>query len=690
MKLDLQEFGLPAPLAPIAPDSDCYRPPKWPPPSDWVVSTYADGEPLSLWRDPFWEYTPWAGMTFKLWFDPEPTDRRREPLTPTNSNLLRLATTWMIWGPRGPRAWVTLRNRFLNLRRIFVLCSREQISAADLMRYPAICSQLSEVWPSSSARAPVVNILDQLLLGRERLGFCLLDETAIGRLFGSVRGRNKAVREIEQTAYIPPRIWKYQLLRLRECLDGFLEERTRVEDCFNFCVDAYAHNFGSLTAAMQAKTSSDCYLPFTNQGRPTAGVLSGRRFYGPFALTAQRFGIADLLDTWVRPKNSPIDIASLSAYLSLVQWAGLAYIANYTLQRRNEVDALRADCLSWESDPTFGRIPVISGPTTKTDPDSDARWPTSPSVQVAIDAMTAIAKLRIRCAAADPDVQCSEVDLKNPYLYHRAFEPWIGSPASGKQYDCRARTSSFREMLARFPLLFDNEQIRITADDLRQARMFTPDLDKSGRFQVGEVWPFAYHQLRRTGAVNMFGSGLLSDSSIQVILKHLNVLQSHYYGRNYSNLRFSEELTKLTVAARYEVMGRQIQELVRERYVSPLGLERKQEMVVNLVGAKDFKSLVAAGKAGRISFRETRLGGCTKVSPCEYGGIESVARCAGGDGDKPCRDAIFDCEKRASIERQIRRLVVQLEGASQGGRRWEALQAEIQGLRNYLDATNNA
>jgi hypothetical protein len=247
----------------------------------------------------------------------------------------------------------------------------------------------------------------------------------------------------------------------------------------------------------------------------------------------------------------------------------------------------------------------------------------------------------------------------------------------------------YQSVLARFPRLFDPEHLKITEDDLTTARKFTPNLDKGGRFRVGEPWPLAYHQLRRTGAINMFASGLLSDTSIQVIMKHLTLGQTRYYGTNYSRLRFNEEFETATVEARYEVLGRQIEALVQDRYVSPLGEQRKQEIVVNLIGAKDFKTLVKAGRKGEVSFRETRLGGCAKKGHCDYGGIESVARCAGGDGDKPCRDALYDIAKQPSIERQLEGVERRLAETQPGSPRSRALEAEANGLRNYLDVIRN-
>jgi hypothetical protein len=97
----------------------------------------------------------------------------------------------------------------------------------------------------------------------------------------------------------------------------------------------------------------------------------------------------------------------------------------------------------------------------------------------------------------------------------------------------------------------------------------------------------------------------------------------------------------------------------------------------------------SAGRRGEVPFRETRLGGCTKRSHCDYGGIESVARCSGGDGYEPCRDAIYDRKKESSIQRQLESVEQRLAGTQADSPRNRALQAEANGLRNYLDVIRN-
>lgn len=682
MNVEAHELTIKLKNISITPDHTYYRPPSWPPPYDWVVSEDSHGNPLSRWMDDTWDFSPWAGKSFKLDFAGGRATGSTPPLGTQNQFLLRLLTTWLIWGPKGEKAWRTLKSRFGRLRRIIALCEREAVLASDLMRYPKLVDRIPEVCGHLVEKKKLIFELDRLQLARNEIGFTLVDESGITRLAAAINLGEE--REAEQTAYIPSRIWEYQVLRLRECIDDFLMHRQQIEDCFHFCVDAYALNFESLEAALLPKGTTNNRLPFTVQRHQKPGARTGRQFHGHFRETASRFGIDRLLCKWIAPNIRTISIKSLSGYLTLIQYVSLTYIANFTLQRIEEVASLRSDCLIWEEDPTLGRIPIICGETTKTDKDNDARWPTSPSVSIAVEAATSVANLRMRCAAANIYVNCSSQDQQNPILFHRAFEPWCS--AVQINYTTRPHLDSYMTAIKRFPQLFDSEQITITQSDLAQARMLTPNLHKGGKFSVGNIWPFTYHQLRRTSAVNMFASELLCDSSMQLIMKHRSILQAAYYGRNHTRLRFNEEVEDLVAGAKYEVMAHQVESLVKDRYISPAGSKRKAEMVVELIGNRDFKELSKAGTRGEISFRETRLGGCTKVGHCEYGGIESVARCAGGDGRAPCRDAVFDRSKQRDIERQLDGIEHKRTRTEPDSPRQRALQAEEQGLRNYLDA----
>ena len=389
------------------------------------------------------------------------------------------------------------------------------------------------------------------------------------------------------------------------------------------------------------------------------------------------------MERWIGVPSSRLEVRNFSAYLSLVQSAGLAYVANFTLQRVNEVASLRADCLIWKVDDKLGRVPIICGETTKTDPDSDARWPTSPSVEIAVKAMEAIARLRVRCAAADQAVRPSSADISNPILVGSSFEPWSGNQS--KSYSIRRHTDSYQSICKRFDRLFDEEQLRITEEDLRIARTLTPNLSEENGFSVGQIWPLAWHQLRRTAAVNMFASNLLSDSSLQFQMKHCSRLMPLYYGRGYGKLQLNEDVERLIVEAMYETLAHKIQAAVGDRFVSPLGPQRKETILINMVGIEDAKQLASASRRGQVHFREMRIGICTHRGTCSYGGIESVSRCTGGDNHAPCADALYDREKAAEIERELVKIDQDLKAVPAGSPRHAALCAERQGMENYLN-----
>lgn len=673
----LEIFGLRQSSDWLTPSHKSYRPPSWPPPREWVVSEDRHGHALSRWGDPVWDITPWAGRSMILDFGDgdDATARKATPLSNGNADELRLIATWRMWGIKACIAANSLKANFLTIRRVVAHCNANGILASQLMRFPKVFEQLPSIIPPSEYSKTIIEF-HRLWDARDYLGFVVIDPEGLKRLAAAA-----PKREIEQTAYIPPRIWAYQVERLKACLDDFIAHKQAIEDCFNFCVDAYAYNFGSLAKAMTG--SARHRLPFWESERQGRGSQSGCRYHGRFGLTSQRFGIDGVIERWIGRSADDQDLRSLSAYMSLVQYAAVAYIGNFTLQRINEVTSLRSDCLTWEEDERVGRVPIIAGETTKTDPDSDARWPTSPSVEAAVTAAVTVCRLRMRCAAADPVAKPTKEDKRNPLLLGAAYEPWSGNTTP--PYSRRIHAESYAGVCRRFGRLFDPKVLVITEDDLRIARMLTPNLSEKNGFAVGGVWPLAWHQLRRTGAVNMFSSTLLSDSSLQFQMKHASRLMPLYYGRGYTKLQLNEEVEGIVIEAMYEAMANKLQAAIGDRFVSPRGQERKEVILVNMISGKDSKQLASASKRGVVFFREMRAGGCTHRGICEYGGIESISRCTGGDGDGPCADALYDRHKAPEIEHDLMLIEREIASTTPGTPRYKALLTERQGMENFLN-----
>lgn len=670
MKLELLGLQIDSPLA--HPGAANFRPPSWPPPPDWAPILDANGVAQCVYSDSTWPLVVWAGKPMQLTFGDGETKGTK--IDKRNADLLRQCVTWWLFGPRGCRAPGSLKDRHDTLKPLFVVCSREGIAATDLMRFSKVIDQVAKALPPSNFGS-AITILHGLLDASDELGFCLLDKDGIARL-ASLASDHSA----EQTPYIPPRIWAYQVTRLRECLTEYLAHKEQVVACFAFCCEAYATNFGSLKRAVNAKSGS-ARAPFQNK---TKCKSKGCIYHGSFKATADRFGVTPLIERWVGAftgEKGEKQLAMFSQYLDLVAKAGLAYLLNFSLMRIEEGWNLRSECLLIEHDEKFGDIHLLCGETTKTDPDADAHWPVSESVTLAIDAMGHIAAQRMRCARERDGIGLTQADEMNPYLISRQYEPW--SRGKSNSYRVRPATRRYDTIVQTYPLLFDARELKITKEDLRIARLITPTLNPN-QFKVGSQWVLGWHQLRRTGAVNMLSSGLVDEASLQFILKHTSRVMTLYYGRNHSRLNLSAETRTMFLKTMYQEFGRELRNLQQPQFVSPLGPARKTDIVV-FIKETEAVALDKAARQGKVGARRIRAGFCVKIRSCPYGGHEAIAHCLGGDDGKGCPDLLVDVTKEPDILAYEAMVDEQLAIVHPDSLRHNRLQAEKRAIGKYHD-----
>jgi hypothetical protein len=676
MSVNVEHLGLGIDSPVVTPAAANFRPPTWPPPPDFPVVLDAQSNVVSRYSDPQWDMSLWAGLPLTLNFGDGPQIKGRPSISPANANLLRQIAAWWLYGPKALRRPQTLINYFTLMRAPFILCTNAGITASNLTRFPAVADQLPNVLSPSGAETTLA-LLHAIYEERDQLGFTLLDRAGLARLEAAL-----PTHEARQTPYIPPRIWTYQVNRIRAFLDDFHAHREGIEACFHFILDAYSRHSGSPSEASSGKSSPRG--PFSEQETSNGGV---KRPVLPFWMTAERFGIRELLERWCLDPGQSIEALSVrifSTYCTMVSELGIAYLLNFSLMRIGEAWNLRADCLDTEQDDQFGLIYVLRGETTKTDPDSDARWVTSPSAKVAVDAMICVARLRMVCAKADADTSITDLEILNPYLVLRSHEPWVsGRCRTSMPLSVRPPYPSYVEVISAYPNLFDMEQLRITEADLQIARLINPDLD-GNKFAVGMIWLLAWHQVRRTGAVNMQASGVVSDETLQYQLKHVTRAMALYYGQGYSRLALNDEARILYVRTIYEVLGKEFASLVSDRFASPYGDKRKSE-ILKLVDPTDHKKLTALARSGKVSWRETLLGGCTKRDPCPYGGVDNIAHCCGGNTGAPCVNVLYDREKLPELHQLSRVISSRMADALEGSPYRASLEAQQRALEKALD-----
>lgn len=666
----------------VTPQVENYRLPEWPPPSDFPVVIDAQGRVVSRYADSIWDLTPYKNARLTINFGDGSRLNGGARINAVNARLMRQMVAWLLFSERPLQTASSVAASANRLRPLFALCSESGISASDLVRYPKVAEQL----PSrmSPANYPsTLSLLHELYVWRDQVGFTLLDREGLRR-FEAALPRH----ESRQTPYIPPRIWRYKVQRLRAFLDDFHAHQAAIEACYHYCLEAYAANYGSLAAACApvdkgfAPGRSPKKAPFSKNS-----ATHGVRYYGPFAATAERFGIAQLLERWCLPPGVRFApehrIRLLANYFTQVGYVGTAYLLSFSGMRIEEGLSLRSDCLKVEHDERLGTIYLLKGTTTKTAQDDDALWVTSPSAVLAVKAMACISRLRMVAAAANPSVPTTPEILANPPLRVRPYEPWGNTMNMDASVTQRLTVDSYSGWRRVSPNLFDPIELHITEEDLQIAKLITPTLNPED-FAAGCEWPITWHQLRRTAAVNMASSGLVSDASLQYQLKHLTRAMSLYYGQGYSQRPLNRGMKNDCIRTVYEMLGHQLVHLGTDRYRSPLGESHKANMLKS-ISEDDHKSLLTKAKNGLIAYRETLFGGCMKRGACEYGGIDNVVHCGGGMGTSPCPEAIIDRSKRSAIETLGRVIRSQLVSALPGTPLQESLAAQKRSVDNVLN-----
>lgn len=645
----------------------------WPPKDDFPVVIDKNEKTISFYGDSEWKLTPYTKTSCILNFG-DGTKPSRIKNTKPNANLYRQIIAWWMWGPHPSVAPLTIKTTHDRLSKLFQLCSENNILASELYKYPKIFEQLPLIL-SAGRLGKLIYHLHSIFENREQIGFYILDRAALETL--SLRCSD---HEERQTAYIPPRIWLYQVQKLRLFLEDYLKIKIQLEKCYERSLEMYKNHYGSMELAFE---------PTGN--RPGRGTPFNDRGCVDFECLADDMGIGPTLRKWMTGPSSSLNgygkgIRLLSSYLTMASRLGLGYILNFTIMRVGEAWSLRADCLKHESDQRFGEFWTIVGETTKTQRDDDARWITSPSVAIAIDVMSHAAKLRLVAAQLNPKAQLNEEHISNPFLTCRAYEPWSARHNDNFSLDILPRYTPYADLVEYYPFLFDKSEIQINKQDLDVARLITPTLD-SKKYYVGATWPFAWHQLRRTAAVNMQASNLVSEASLQYDMKHQTRFQSLYYGQGFSKLLFNEDARSEYVRSMYEVHALNTMSLLQKRFISPHGEKRKAAMLAP-INKKNLDMLAAAAKAQHIPFREVLLGVCMYKGSCKFGGIDNFIRCGGGDTSVPCTEVMYDRKKLIPIKQLRAEILLRKELAAPDSPYLESLVAQLKSVDNALTEIN--
>lgn len=227
----------------------------------------------------------------------------------------------------------------------------------------------------------------------------------------------------------------------------------------------------------------------------------------------------------------------------------------------------------------------------------------------------------------------------------------------------------------------------IEQDDIDELVTFDAfrNWDDDPRFSVGNLWPLTSHQFRRSVAVYASRSGMVSLPTLKTQYKHLSATMTAYYGENSSyaqSFLIDEKGNPIETASILSAFRDEKQFnaslLLHERVMQasePLKGPKGTEIQLAKDRGKLPKMLSSRAEAekaikqGRLSYKETPVGGCMLKGVCPHFGIDVVLPCTSN-----CKDAVLTKDKLKSYVENLR---FEQEIMSAKSKPYKAIEAEI-------------
>jgi len=334
-------------------------------------------------------------------------------------------------------------------------------------------------------------------------------------------------------------------------------------------------------------------------------------------------------------KQSVTNWIELLGYLSLIQTAAKYWIHLFSGMRANEARHLPADAYMTIS-AADAEITVLRGYTSKITGQNHTEtfWITTPIAEKAVVAARYVGMITALLCDFD------ESDLSQYPLFpalikkggsHQAFK---GAPVVGS-----ATTARQKRLTARWPDLVVQEA------DIRELEQFDGfrDWRNDPDVKVGQVWPLATHQCRRSLAVYAARSGMVSVGSLGLQFKHLSEIMTSYYRRGSAfalNFLQTDEAQGWLEELEYERLKSQYIDYEANVINSTSRLWGGEGNRIQAARDKGQPLIITTDRAmteqkflkGEMTYKLGPIGGCTNLEPCDKISFTSVFTC-------------IDCEK---------------------------------------------
>jgi len=352
-----------------------------------------------------------------------------------------------------------------------------------------------------------------------------------------------------------------------------------------------------------------------------------------------QYGLGSLFES-----RSITNWLKLHGYLGEIQCAAKYWIHLFTGMRSNEARHLPAD--------TYATIKaggadahILRGYTSKIAGQNQTKtfWMTASIIEKGIVAAQHIGK----CAALIRNFNGSDPSQYPLFpALGTATEDKIKAFAGGAVMGNSGHEYSRRRLLARLPGLIVQEA------DIRELEQFDGfrDWRNEPDVKVGEVWPLATHQCRRSLAVYCARSGLVSVGSLGLQFKHLSEVMTSYYRKgsafavNFLNTGDAENLIDAMEYERHKAQYIDYEANVINTTSRLWGGEGNRIQVARdkgepLIITTDRKVTEKKFLKGEMAYKIGPIGGCTNLEPCDKISFTSIFACV------DCEKSILDDDR---------------------------------------------
>ena len=458
--------------------------------------------------------------------------------------------------------------------------------------------------------------------------------------------------EGEQFPVIPPKIFS----GLLQQLDSFVSDiYSHKEQLFRFLESILEYeNFG------RARNTQYCL------------GYSAKNIEPSFKEASELYDLNCLFE-----KYGVYSMPTLNKFLNQIQHGCKLQILIYTGMRHGEALSLNVDALH-SAKRTTGKIYKLKGETSKfVGQKKNVSWVTSEDVVKAYQIVNRLARITGKYIGINEEevplfITISYLCLDFRYYYN------------GLEIITTFSSCKYKEVFE----LLDSDQFRIRKSDIEHLEKVNPfrAWESENAFAMGSVWRFTPHQFRRSLAFYVAQSSHVSLPSLKRQLKHINREMTLYYCHtktpqdeycvegHISGLIKREKPEADAIAYIYDVLkSKEPLFGAHGKFVERNVKKSAQDVLLK----QDRDKLIKQFKNGEIAYKETPLGACTTIAPCDKKLFRNITSCIS------CDRAVIKPSKLERLVDKQAQFVEELAQTNCNTVEYRTELAELEALKSY-------